>query len=732
MSRSISSEKVNTSIINHNKYIYQGNKSLGKNIKFAPILEEQINNISRVQDINNISSVYNNNNNSSFENSNIDYNTMSKFRPSLNLSCLPPIFEIPKQRLDKNVLNTLELDNNKSISNPKNNNSIYYETNNPNIKMMRGSKFNLKNLQPNTNEVGFNNTAQGNDNKNSIKLNKNQNFLPPINNHTYYNNNQLKDNNMGMNLNNINMNKNRQKVLLKPIQIKNMQYKNGGGSSNNIYSQQINNNLFVKNPTTIDIINNINIDKMDEKTMKYFYDITNKNIIRSEKLKEERALRTKEMSNISIGQNKNYIDKNIVIINNKENKDSQKNLINNISNSSIFKGNKDEFISINRTKTKVLHIPTLQIFDRYDISIKNYSLYENYIKNWLKIMRGTLQIKYIIENDQINCYSIIIERSKNCSLGNLLRSVGSINEYILKNISKQILPLIKICESVFDYRVHDINEQLYNYIDINNIWINEKYNVLLYPGKLNAKFNKVKNNNIENFLKMNFGLNKDNNILIKDTDNQTNNNNMQLNIDLMNFGITLININIYILKITVNDLFELTPINNSNYSNNCCCLFHFFFNNNVLFKNLYETLLKSNLYTEEYINFLHTLTNLDTNEKNLYETISNHSFIASNSSNINNGPNINELIKIGKIYDFSNEYFTSNSNIENFDLIKQKISGRLGVLKEYYENYGIKDIKTLFSIYNVELDELCRELRINFDELQDKLLIIYESIFDEK
>ena len=731
MSRSISSEKVNTSIVNPNKYIYQGNKSLGKQIKFAPILEEQINNMSPIHDTNNISNAYNNNN-SSFENSNIDYNTMSKFRPSLNLSCLPPIFEIPKQRLDKNVLNTLELDNNKSISNPKNN-SIYNEANNPNIKMMRGSKFNLKNTQSYVSENGFNSTAQDNDNKNSIRLNKNQNYLPPINSHTYYNNNQLNNNNMGININNIDMNKNRQKVLLKPIQIKNLQYKNGGGSSNNIYNQQINNNnIFVKNATTMDIAhNNFNMDKIDEKTMKYLYDLTSKNIIRSEKLKEERALRAKEMSNISIGQNKNYIDKNIVILSNKDNKDFQKNIINNIPNSDIFRANKDEFISINRTKTKVLHIPTLQIFDRYDISIKNYSLYDNYIKNWLKIMRGALQIKYIIENDKINCYSVIIERSKNCSLGNLLRSVGSINEYILKNITKQILPLIKICGNIFDYRAHDINEQLYNYTDVDNIWINEKYNVLLYPGKLNARFNKIKNNNIENFLKMNFGLNKDNNILIKDSDDQKNDN-MQLNIDLMNFGITLININIFILNITVNDLFELTPINNSNYNNNCCCLFHFFYNNNTLFKSLYETLLKSNQYTEEYINFLHSLTNLDTSEKNLYETIINHSFMTNNNSNINDGPNINELIKIGKIYNFSNGYFTSNSNIENFDLIKQKISGRIGILKVYYETYGIKDIKTLISINNIELDELCRELRINFEELQDKLLVIYESIFDGK
>ena len=168
----------------------------------------------------------------------------------------------------------------------------------------------------------------------------------------------------------------------------------------------------------------------------------NKNIIRSEKLNEENDLRSKEISKISIAQNKNYIDKNITIIDNKENKES---IINSLIDSNLFKANKDEFISINKTKTKVLHIPTLTIYDRFDIPVKNYPLNQNYIKNWIKLMRGILHIKFIIENNINNCYMIIIERSKNCSLGNLLRSVGSINEYIIKNISKQIIPLIKIC-----------------------------------------------------------------------------------------------------------------------------------------------------------------------------------------------------------------------------------------------------------------------------------------------
>ena len=44
------------------------------------------------------------------------------------------------------------------------------------------------------------------------------------------------------------------------------------------------------------------------------------------------------------------------------------------------------------------------------------------------MMRGTLEIKAVIENNDLNCYNIIIERSKNCSLGDLLRSIGKNKE----------------------------------------------------------------------------------------------------------------------------------------------------------------------------------------------------------------------------------------------------------------------------------------------------------------
>ena len=62
------------------------------------------------------------------------------------------------------------------------------------------------------------------------------------------------------------------------------------------------------------------------------------------------------MSNISINQNKNYVDKNIVILNNKE-----VNNVNYINNNKINILDIQDFVEINRNKSRVIHIPSLKI-----------------------------------------------------------------------------------------------------------------------------------------------------------------------------------------------------------------------------------------------------------------------------------------------------------------------------------------------------------------------------------
>ena len=705
----------------YDKYLYQINtKNIQRKPIFAPILEEPGDIFNNLQDLNTSSIPMGNaNNNSSFENSVngihfIDYHTMNKFRPSLNLSCLPPVFEIPKHQIpNKNNLNNmLNITNNQSI----NNNSIYNENN----KIMRGSRLNLKPIINNSNISAFNNTAGG---KNNLNNNK-SNFisLPPINNHTNYNKlrdikNEYQNNNYNNNYDNnaLNIKKypQRKKKYLKPIQNgKNHSYKNNTAHSYN--NQEERRTLDVNREN-----NHLYLNKNGNQG-KYYYNLNNKNILKNEKLKEERALRNKEMSNISINQNKNYIDKNIVILNNKDSNLNNNYKFNSNKNNELFNSNIDDYVPINKNKTRVFHIPTLKIYDKFDISTKNYIYFENYINNWTKMVRGTIKIKNIIENNS-NYYHIIIERTIKGSLGNLLRSVGSLNDYIILVISKQIIPLIRIYNGIFNYRFTEINEQLNNYTDIDDIWFNSDYNVVLYPGKLNKYHKNPKNT--KNFLTKLYNLN--NNKKTKDVGDE--NSNRQLNIDLMNFGITLMNINLFILELSVNDLFKL--IKNSEIKDNCC-LFHYFYNNIKIFSNLYDSLKKSNKLKEYYFDFLHNLTSFNIKENN-YEKIVHHPFI-NNSLTFNEFSNINELIKIGKMYDFSNEYYTSNSNIISFDLISNIIKKKLKYFESYYQHYNIKDTKTLYSINNIEIDELCRELKVNLEELHDKLLIDYEKLLDNQ
>ena len=732
------SYSITPSYVKYSKYLYNNKKSKAINRKpiFAPILEEPSNIVQNLQDLNtsSIPITNNNNNNSSFENSIngtyiVDYHTMNKFRPSLNLSCLPPVFEIPRKKfVDNNNSNNnnMLLVNNKSLYNDKNRNN-----NNENKLMMRNSRLNLRpivnnnlNSNSNSNNINiFNNTAGGvNNNINSTNNKSNFVSLPPINSHTNYNNiynnnlNKINNNHINYSSNKINPNKNsnnstynirnynqRKKQYLKPIQFKN----SPNPSSYNAYG--INNN---ETKRTIDG------DKQQsgsygKNQAKYYYNLNNRNIIRNEKLKEERALRHKEMSNISINQNKNYVDKNIVInFNNTKINNTSTNIINMNLSSSI---NINEYIEINRDKNRVLHIPTLRIYDRFDIPIKNWNSYENYVKNWSKMMRGVLEIKGCIENNEQNCYSIIIERSKNCSLGNLLRSIGSINEYIIISIVKQIIPLIQKYNGIFDYRNKDINEQIFNFIDIDNIWFNENYNVVLYPGKFKY-YNK--NEKLENFLQKIFGEKKDS----------------QINIDLMNLGITLININIFLLDISVEDLFQLIKKGDEDV-NDICCLFHYFYKKINIFSNFYESLKTNDLeLAQNYFDFLHILTSFKKNENeniNIFESLLNHPFIV-NSSIVNENTNINELIKVSKKYDFSNEYYTSNANILSFDLITRNISKKLNNYENFFSQHNIHDTKTLFNLYNIEIEELCRELRVNEEELHDKLLVLYENLLENK
>ena len=130
----LESYSVSPSYVKYSKYLYNNKKTKAINRKpiFAPILEEPSNIVQNLQELNtsSIPITNNNNNNSSFENSingtyMADYHTMNKFRPSLNLSCLPPVFEIPRKQVadnNNNLNSNMLLANNKSLYNDKNKN----------------------------------------------------------------------------------------------------------------------------------------------------------------------------------------------------------------------------------------------------------------------------------------------------------------------------------------------------------------------------------------------------------------------------------------------------------------------------------------------------------------------------------------------------------------------------------------------------------------------------------
>ena len=74
----------------------------------------------------------------------------------------------------------------------------------------------------------------------------------------------------------------------------------------------------------------------------------------------------------------------------------------------------------------------------------------------------------------------MVEKNKNGNLNNLIKSMGNINEYILKNMTKQLIPIIQI----YNKKIKIRNLPYYNIIDVNNIYFDHRYNIKIFPGCL--------------------------------------------------------------------------------------------------------------------------------------------------------------------------------------------------------------------------------------------------------
>ena len=559
---------------------------------------------------------------------------------NLNTSSLPPVFQIP-QKMPRN----------------------------DNINLSIHSKVNLK----------------------PIKNNKSNNIIPV----TYMNNSSY-DNPVF---------KIRGKPLLKPINMNETRKKisrNHNISDVNFNYSEINKN---KSP-----------EKFSKTSQYYFQMMQNmqNQMGKTQISKLEKNLRDLKMNSISINQNKNMIDKNIVILKNKltnDNLNIDKNYKSSVyANKTTYLANKKnylnsikEFIPINKNKNLMLHLPTLKLYYCFNISYKNFEKVEEYIIQWKKIDHISIEIMCIFDNETDEYYQIMVEKNKNGNLNNLIKSMGNINEYILKNMTKQLIPIIQI----YNKKIKIRNLPYYNIIDVNNIYFDHRYNIKIFPGCLY--------------------LNNEDDSIIYDLFEKINlkkdDSNYQLIIDLYNLGITLLNCNLKILNCSIKDCLIMNNNNSLKHNENCCCLFHCISNHNDIFSDLFKNLQ----FSDNYFDFIHQITLFNKDNFNL-DLIINHSWLITNTNNnINPKNNIDELIKLGKLYDFENEYYTSNSNIENYDLLCSTISKKLNDCEEYFNYFSIKNANMIFA--TVDTENLSKELKVYEDDIENKLYNIYETYF---
>jgi hypothetical protein len=562
---------------------------------------------------------------------------------NLNTSSLPPVFQIP-QKMPRN----------------------------DNINLSIHSKVNLK----------------------PIKNNKSNNIIPV----TYMNNSSY-DNPVF---------KIRGKPLLKPINMNETRKKisrNHNISDVNFNYSEINKN---KSP-----------EKFSKTSQYYFQMMQNmqNQMGKTQISKLEKNLRDLKMNSISINQNKNMIDKNIVILKNKltnDNLNIDKNYKSSVyANKTTYLANKKnylnsikEFIPINKNKNLMLHLPTLKLYYCFNISYKNFEKVEEYIIQWKKIDHISIEIMCIFDNETDEYYQIMVEKNKNGNLNNLIKSMGNINEYILKNMTKQLIPIIQI----YNKKIKIRNLPYYNIIDVNNIYFDHRYNIKIFPGCLY--------------------LNNEDDSIIYDLFEKINlkkdDSNYQLIIDLYNLGITLLNCNLKILNCSIKDCLIMNNNNSLQHNENCCCLFHCISNHNDIFSDLFKNLQ----FSDNYFDFIHQITLFNKDNFNL-DLIINHSWLITNTNNnINPKNNIDELIKLGKLYDFENEYYTSISNVENFDLLCYYISNKLKDCEEYFNYYSIKNANMIFS--TLDSENLSKELKVYEDDIENKLFTIYNSYFSSQ
>ena len=560
-----------------------------------------------------------------------------------------------------------------------------------------------------------------------LSVNINTSSLPPV--FQIPHKKIIKDNNFNLTIH--------RKINLKPIQSYNnnnniitFNYMNNSSYANSIFKVKgkpllkpinmnknkklISRNYINESPSEINKYNKYKSLEKFAKTSENYYqnDENMQNQIGKNHISKNEKSKDDKINNKS--RNQNLIDKNIVLMKNNQNYQNEIYNKNIFTNKTVYLNQKKnyiysikEFISINKNKTLMLCIPNLKIYHCIIVPYDNFEKIEEYILQWKKIDNFSIEITSIFDNNEEENYRIIIEKNKNGNLKNLLTTMGNINEYILKMITKQLISIIQY----YNKKIKNRNDIFYNIININNICFDYRYNVKLFPGYLYIHSNQINNEN--NIFKSFF-----NELNIKEKKN------FQLIIDIFNLGFTILNCNLKILNINIGDCLIMNKNNEHKHNEKCCCLFHCIKNNNETFSCLFENIN----FSQNYFDFLHLITSFDLDNFQI-EKIINHSWF-NIDVNINNNSknNINELINLGQLYDFDNEYYTSISNIENFDLLCYYISKKLCDCDEYFSYFSIKNANMIFS--TLDIDNLSKELKVYEEDIENKLFKIYNTHFN--
>lgn len=418
------------------------------------------------------------------------------------------------------------------------------------------------------------------------------------------------------------------------------------------------------------------------KTSAFYFNMIKKmqsDINKNEINKLEKYLRDKEMVNITLISNKSFIDKNIT------KKKGNSTVSSTILSNNKFYHSKSEFLFIEKTNTKCIHLPSLKIYLVVHLDYDKLDKIQDYISSWKKLGPSALDILCMIDNGKD--YELYIEKGKGGNLGQMLRSVGSASEDALRSISKQIVYLIEYFCNKMNCE-YDTSKAF----DMESIWFDSRNNnVKLYPIEI---INETK----EKIIDIEWKSKK-----------------RELS---FYYGVTMINAIIAMLGSKVDSYLDKRITKDMIAGE--CCLLHYILNHNEIL----NSIINEKNYTKEFIDFLHEITKFDFDSEIEMSNLQNHQWLMSTS--FTNKTSLSELISLSKDYNFLNEYYPSNNNIINFDLLCEKIGTKLPLCDDYFKYYNIEDADFISQIDTVELS---KEFRVDTDNFKNRLNNIYNNYF---